>query len=143
MAVESSKTRYCARVVSVETLRALYEAMGRQDWEDVFRDVHPEFELKTPNRFLGTRLYRGREEATRALEDFFGPFEEVLVEPEEFFDHGDRIAVFFLQRARPRGSSAVVELRAGHLWTLRDGKAVRLEIFPQRERALEAAALGE
>jgi ketosteroid isomerase-like protein len=125
----------------LETLPAVYEAMGRQDWKRVFHDVHPEFELRTPDRFLGTQIHRGPEEVALAFQDFFEPFEEVLVEPQEFFDHGDRIAVFFHQRARPRGSSAVVELRAGHLWTLRDGKAVRLEIFPQREKALEAAAL--
>jgi hypothetical protein len=47
--------------------------------------------------------------------------------------------VFFLQRSRPKGSSAMVEVRAGHLWTMRDGMAVSCEIFPQREKALEAA----
>jgi ketosteroid isomerase-like protein len=28
-----------------------------------------------------------------------------------------------------------------HLWTMRDGKAMRLEIFPRRDKALEAAGL--
>jgi ketosteroid isomerase-like protein len=41
------------------------------------------------------------------------------------------------------GGSAVVEIRAGHLWTMRDGKAARLEIFPEREKALEAAGVSE
>ena len=73
----------------------------------------------------------------------FAPYEEVLVEPQEFFDRGDRIAVYFLQRCRPRGSSAAVEIRAGHVWTMRDGKAARLEIFPEREKALESIGLLE
>jgi hypothetical protein len=48
-----------------------------------------------------------------------------------------------LQRARPLGSSAYVERRAAHLWTMRGGKAMGLEIFPRREKALEAAGLAD
>jgi hypothetical protein len=36
-----------------------------------------------------------------------------------------------------------VEIRAGHVWTMRDGKAARLEIFPEREKALESIGLLE
>ena len=55
----------------------------------------------------------------------------------------DQIVVFFLQRARPSGSSAFVERRAAHVWTMRDGKATKLQIFPRRQSALEAAGLSE
>jgi hypothetical protein len=34
-----------------------------------------------------------------------------------------------------------VENRIGALWTMRDGKPSRLEMYPQREKALEAAGL--
>ncbi len=123
----------------IEVLRAEYEAISRRDWGAVFRDVHPDFEWKTPDDAPGAGTYRGREQARWALEDFFAPFEEVVVEPQEFFERDDRIVVFFLQRSRPKGSSAMVEVRAGHLWTMRNGRAVSCEIFPQREKALEAA----
>jgi ketosteroid isomerase-like protein len=129
--------------MSIELLRSRYEAIGRRDWNGVFRGVHPDFELKTPDRGLGAGTYCGAEEAGRAFQDFFAPFDEVSVEPQEFFKRGDQIVVIFLQRARPRGSTAIVEVRAGHLWTLRDDKPVRLEIFPEREKALEAANLPE
>jgi hypothetical protein len=33
----------------------------------------------------------------------------------------------------------MVEIRAGHVWTMRDGKPARLEVFPEREKALAAA----
>jgi ketosteroid isomerase-like protein len=127
----------------IETLRSAYAAIGRRDWDAVFRDVHADFELKTPDRSPGGGTFRGRADAARAFEDFFEPYDVVVVEPEEFLRREDRIVVFFVQRARPRGSSATVEIRAGHLWTMRDGKAVRCEIFPERERALEAAGLSE
>jgi ketosteroid isomerase-like protein len=138
-----AETRYSSGVMPMETIRPVYEAVARRDWDGAFRGVHPSFVLKTPDRALGSRTYRGPEEAGRAFQDFFEPFEEVTVEPQEIFERGDRIVVFFLQRARPQGSSAVVEVRAGHLWTLCDGRAVRLEIFPEREKALEAAAISD
>jgi ketosteroid isomerase-like protein len=126
----------------IEALRAEYEAISRGDWEAVFRDVHADFELR-PDRGALAGPFRGREEARQAFEDFFEPFEEVLAEPQEFFERGDQIVVFFLLRSRPRDSQAVVEIRAAHLWTMRDGRAARCEIFPKREEALAAAGLSD
>jgi ketosteroid isomerase-like protein len=42
-----------------------------------------------------------------------------------------------------RGTSAVLEIRNGQLWTMRDGKAARCETFPRFEEALEAVGLSE
>jgi len=125
----------------IESLRAQYVAISRGDWDSVFREAHPDFEFKTPGRGLGPMSLRGPERARRAMEDFFSPYEEVLIEPEQFFDAGDRIVVYFLQRCRPKGSTAAVEIRAGHVWTMRDGRAAGLEIFPEREKAIAAAGL--
>jgi hypothetical protein len=36
-----------------------------------------------------------------------------------------------------------VDTPGAHLWTLRDGKVIRLEIFSSRIKALEAAGLTE
>ena len=126
----------------IETLRLGYEAFSRGDWETAFGAAHPDLEFKTADRVTNPGTYRGLEEIKRFFEDLFEPFEEVVAEPQEFFERGDLIVVFVLVRSRPRGSSAVVENRIGHLWTMRDGKVVRFEIFPERERALEAAGLG-
>jgi ketosteroid isomerase-like protein len=125
----------------VETLRAGYEALSRGDWDVLFRDAHPDFELKTADRVTNPGTYRGPVAVRRFFEDLLEPFEEVVLQPEEFFQREDRIVVFLLVRWRPRGSDAVVENRVGHLWTIRDGKAARCELFPVREEALEAACI--
>ena len=122
----------------VETLRIGYEAVSRGDWDAVTRDAHPELELQTADRVVNPGIYRGRDAVRQFFEDLFEPFEEVVVEPEEFFERGDQIAVFVVTRLRPAGSSAVIENRVGHLWTMREGKASRLEVFPKREHAVEA-----
>jgi ketosteroid isomerase-like protein len=127
----------------IETLRLGYEAFSRGDWDTPTRFAHPEFELQTADRAVNRGTYRGLEEVMRFFEDLFEPFEEVTVDPEEFFERGDQIAVFVLVRLRPAGSNALVENRIGHLWTMREGKATRLQVFPRREEALEAAGLSE
>jgi ketosteroid isomerase-like protein len=127
----------------IETLRVAYEAVSRGDWDAATRFAHPELELQTADRVVNPGTYRGPEEVRRFFEDMFEPFEEVIVEPEEFFERGDQIAVFVFTRLRPTGSSAVLENRIGHLWTMREGKASRLEVFPRREDALDAAGLRE
>lgn len=127
----------------IETLRLGYEAVSRGDWDSPTQFAHPGFELQTAERIVNPGTYRGVEAVRRFFEDLFAPFEEVVVEPEEFFVRGDQIVVFVATRLRPAGSSAAVENRIGHLWTIRDGKAIRLQIFPRREDALEAAELPE
>jgi ketosteroid isomerase-like protein len=127
----------------IEMLRAGYEAFNRGDWDAATRLAHPEFELQTADRAVNPGVYRGAEAARRFLVDLLEPFEEVVIEPEEFYERDDQIVVFLLARFRPTGSSAFVENRIGHLWTMREGKFVRLAIFPRREDALEAAGLRE
>jgi ketosteroid isomerase-like protein len=127
----------------VETLQAGYDAFNRGDWDAATRLAHPEFELRTADRAVNPGIYRGPEAARRFFEDLFEPFEEIVVEPEELYERGDQIVVFLLVRLRPTGSSAFVENRIGHLWTMREGRFVRLAIFPRREDALEAAGLSE
>jgi hypothetical protein len=125
----------------IEMLRTGYEAFNRGDWDAALGAAHPDMELKTADRVINPGTYRGSETVRQFFEDLFEPFEEVVAEPQEFFERGDQIAVFVLVRSRPRGSSAVVENRIGHVWTLRDGKVAHFQIFPEREKALEAIGL--
>ena len=46
-------------------------------------------------------------------------------------------------KARGGASGAEVEIRIGHLWTVRDGRITRLEVFPAREDARKAAERAE
>jgi ketosteroid isomerase-like protein len=125
----------------IEDLRARYEAISRGDRGAGFRDVQPGFTLKTGEQVPNAGTYLGAEAATRFVEDLWEPFEEVTMEPQEFFERGDQIVVLLVVRARHKGSSAVVENRIGALWTMREGKPLRLEMYPKREQALEAAGL--
>ena len=59
--------------------------------------------------------------------------------PEDFVDRGDHVVVTVRIRARGRGSGAEVDARFYDLYTLRDGKIVRMDQFAERAQALDAA----
>jgi ketosteroid isomerase-like protein len=72
-----------------------------------------------------------------------GALEAASAEPEELIESGDQVAVILKARARPKGTSAELELRNGALWTIRDGMVVSMRVFAKPEDALEAAGLRE
>jgi ketosteroid isomerase-like protein len=65
--------------------------------------------------------------------------------PEEFIDAGpDQVLVFSREGGRGKGSGAeVITQPTAHLWTLRDGKAIRMKSYWERDDALEAAGLDQ
>ena len=71
--------------------------------------------------------------------------EDYRMVPEEFIDAGDdQVLVFSREGGRGRGSGAEVQTQpTAHLWTLRDGRVIRMESYWERSDALEAAGLDE
>jgi uncharacterized protein len=126
---------------NVELIRRGYESFNRGDLDGVFARLDPEIEWITPQRtpFAGT--YRGPEEVRGLLRDQREAFGEITMEPYELFENGDKVVAFVRQRATGQASGAEIEIVVGHLWTVRDGRAIRFEGFPEREKALEAAGL--
>jgi ketosteroid isomerase-like protein len=122
-----------------ELVRALYEAINTRDYEAGFALLDEDFEWLEPEQTLLSGNHRGFDEVRQAIEVQLEVWDEFTIEPEEFHEVGDRVAVPIRQRARGGSSGAEVEIRIGHLWTIRDGKVVRLEVFPARGDAREAA----
>jgi ketosteroid isomerase-like protein len=127
----------------VETLRAVYAAVSRGDWDAAFREAHPDFELTTPDLSPIAGTYRGADAVRGFFAELWAAFDEVQATPEELIDLGDRVLVFLLVKLRPRDSEANVDLRVTHLWTMRNGKTAGCRVFNEREAALEAAGLME
>jgi ketosteroid isomerase-like protein len=89
-------------------------------------------------------VIRGLNAAHAALLEYWEMFDDFRVEPEEVI-HADEEQVVTAVRdgGRIKGSGAEVWNRFFHVWTLRDGKIVRLSIHTDRDRALGAAGLSE
>jgi ketosteroid isomerase-like protein len=118
--------------------RALYDAINRRDFDGGFALLADDFEWLEPEHGLLAGPHRGLEEVRQGLERQIEVFDEFTIEPDEFHERGDRVAVPIRQRARGGVSGIEVEIRIGHLWTVRGGKAIRLEVFAAREDARKA-----
>jgi ketosteroid isomerase-like protein len=71
--------------------------------------------------------------------EWLEPWETYRTEIEEVIDLGDRVLVLVHDFGRRAGGTAEVSVKAGSVWTLRDGKVARVAFYPDREQAMRAA----
>jgi uncharacterized protein len=132
---------------NVEIVRRGYELYASGDLEGVTDLISDAAELpdagglgiadtaagsrRGPDGFL-----QGSQEAVEAFEDY-------RVEPQEFIDAGDAVVVPVRISGRGRASGAMTEVRLVHVWVLRNGRAIRNEIYRTTAEALEAVGLSE
>jgi ketosteroid isomerase-like protein len=82
--------------------------------------------------------------AVRAtMERWEDSFEDLEVTYEETIDAGDRVVVETRVSGRGRESGVEVDSRTYMVWTLRGKRVLRMDEFPERADALEAAGLSE
>jgi uncharacterized protein len=123
----------------VRILREGYEAFNRGDFEAVIELMHPDIEMQRARAAPDPEPVRGAE----AIRAWMMPdiFDEQHVDLVEIVENGDKIFVEGKFRVRARGSGIEINDRAFHVWTIRDGKAARLEFYADRSEALQAAGL--
>jgi hypothetical protein len=131
---------------NVELVRRAYEAWNRGDLETAFEFLDLDVEVSVPPDLPEAGTYRGRGEVRHwVAEQLLPTLEEVRAEPEKFFDAGDQVVVFV--RYFGRGKASGIEVRGAvldaHVWTLRDGKVQKLQMYEGTEKALEAVGLSE
>jgi ketosteroid isomerase-like protein len=86
---------------------------------------------------------QGHDAVRASLARWKAEWHDYKVMPEEFVDMGDRVVVTVRLRGRGRGSGVEIDARFYDVYTLRDGKIVRMDQFTQRSEALEAVGLRE
>jgi ketosteroid isomerase-like protein len=87
--------------------------------------------------------YTGYLELSGFVETWEEGFESEHVEAQETVDAGDRVVAVVHHRGRGRLSGIEVDQTYAMVWTLHDGRAVRMDMYPTREEALEAVGLSE
>jgi ketosteroid isomerase-like protein len=65
------------------------------------------------------------------------------MEPEEIIDAGEQVVAFVHHQGQGKASGIDVEQHFAMVWTVRDGRAIRMDMYRTREQALEAAGLSE
>lgn len=105
---------------NVEIVRRVFEAVARHDTETVLAAY-------------------GHDGMRKWVRDRYDAWETIEDDCQELIDAGDHVITFVITRGRGRSSGAEVALRHYGVWTLRDGKIVRVSWFQTREEALQAA----
>jgi ketosteroid isomerase-like protein len=126
---------------NVDRLRRGYEALSRGDYEAVRGLLDPKVVLQDRPEVPDARTYQGYEGMLVTLRDTSDSFEDFRLDPEQFFEHADKVVVILSMTGRGRTSGVPVEERIAHLWTLREGLAIELRAFTDPADALQAAGL--
>jgi ketosteroid isomerase-like protein len=130
---------------NVEAVRDQFAATSAGDFETAMTYYADDVVLVVDeNAFLDAGTFTGRDAVGKWFGNWFGTFERgYSFEIEETRDLGD--AVFFVATHHGRGRSSGVEVRGqtGYVYTFRDGKIVRAELYRDRATALAAAGLAD
>jgi ketosteroid isomerase-like protein len=122
---------------NVEIVRRVYEGWSRGDFsESELFDPDVEFEMVDwPHPAKSRGVDAMREMWLTAL----AAWEDFRAKPDEVIDHGDNILVLNSISGRGRGSGADVSALTATLWTVENGRVVRLALYWDTARARAAA----
>jgi ketosteroid isomerase-like protein len=124
---------------NVDLIRPIYEEWGRGNWRPRFDLYHPNMEWGWSDEFPGLAgVYEDHEDPNPRLIAWLSGWEHWRAEADEFLEFGDHVVVLATYHGRGRGSGVEISQEGAHVFELRDGKVVRLEIFATRAKALQS-----
>jgi len=118
------------------TAAAVMETLSPFFHEDV-EIVAPSFVAGEGVRFVGLEGLRA------GWLDWLEPWESYRVEVEDVIDAGDDAVVLVRDFGRRAGMTVEVSVTGGAVWTVRDGRVVRVAFYLNRSEALKAVGLEE
>ena len=127
---------------NVALLRETYDRVNKGGFGAIEEFLHPEFEMDSPQ---GVEASQAHDKP--GLQDWFRKMDEIWealrFEPEEIVVLDDQHVLAVVHTSgRARGSGIEIDQHLSHLWTIRDGLAVRLITYSTKQDALEAARAG-
>ena len=132
---------------NVEIVRKVYEAAARGDTAAIFElyDSDIEWDASRTERGAVTgRVARGKESLLKWLREWYEAWETINDDLEELIEVNDnKVISVMVQRGRGRASGIEVEDRLWTVWTIREGKVVRVVWFPTSAEAFEAVGVSE
>ena len=130
---------------NVEIVLGVFDAFRRRDTDAMFAAYHPEVEwsLENYSPWTDATIYRGHEGIRIFFRMWLEDFEDYETEARDPLDLEGKVVITVYDRARGKGSGVPIERYHAQVWTLRNGQAVRVEVFDDRRCALEAIGLSE
>ena len=130
---------------NVELVRRVYDAVARRDGVTPF-EIYAEdivWDISETQRaaLYAKSVYVGHDGVREIWRESFAALGSVDFEVDDLVDAGQHVFAVVRDRAVGRASGAPAEATHFAVWTVANGRVVRLQVFDQRERALEAAGL--
>lgn len=120
----------------ITALRAAYAAFNRGDIDAALQPLDAAIEWSEPPEFPGGGTYHGHAVVKQYLTQSRAAWAEGTSEPEQFISAGNRIVVFVHARFRLKGSSEWRDVTLADVYTLRNGRAIQMRAFADRQEAL-------
>ena len=122
---------------NIELLRPIYKEWSRGNFRPKFDLYAEDWAWGWSDEFLDLGGVKQDQTGDR-LREWLSTWELWRVEPEDYLARKEFVVVHCHYSGRGKASSVDVETHGAHLWTIRDHKAVRLEVFSDRRKALAA-----
>jgi ketosteroid isomerase-like protein len=123
-----------------DVVRRILESWDEGRLDAALALIHPDIEWHEPPDMPDQTIAHGREAALKALQTWFATWSTYENELRAVQEAGERVLVEYRQRMVGAGSSVAVESDLFQVWTVRDGLAVRMEMYTDRAQAVAALA---
>jgi ketosteroid isomerase-like protein len=112
------------------------DAITSGDRDAALEVCHPEIEFDSMLGISG-RTYRGHDGIREYFADIESAWDQWRVEVERAVEGPDgRVAIVMTMHARGQGSGLTLAERTAHIWTLRDGRLARNQLYRDPQLAL-------
>jgi ketosteroid isomerase-like protein len=122
---------------NVDIVRRAYAAWNSGNAPAAIALLDPDVEWRLPPNFPDAEGWRGRDSVVEGLATVTGSWEDFHVEVHELIDAGDRVVALVRFRAALTGLNLGGANVDAQVWTMRDGKAVHVQMYNGTSEALE------
>jgi ketosteroid isomerase-like protein len=128
---------------NVEVVRQVCDAFAAGDSDTVSALVVPEVEwdFTHADTWLEEKIYRGYEGIAEFFANWIGEWDDYRFEVEDIIDAGDRVVAIVRDEGRGKSSGIKLERRHAEVWSVRDEKVIRIELYDHKAEALAAVGL--
>ncbi len=129
----------------MEIVARVFRGYDDRDLESILDHVHPDVEIDYSNSSApDASVYHGIAACRAFVQGRYDYFEQTGFVAAELIDAPpDAVIAVGNLRATGRASGVTIEAPNTTLWTLGDGKVLRIKLYQSRAEALQAAGLSE
>ena len=128
---------------NVQLVTHCFELFNRGEREAMLRYVDPGIETNEGVELPGATSYLGPEGVATAYEHWARQWDDFRMELTEVIDAGNDVVLVTRHHGTGRASGAPVQTSVAYVFTVDDGKLIRLRIFNTKAQAMEAVGLQE